>query len=111
MAEIWATFSVCRLDNRDPRSLLYWFQVHPIGCWRHPPAGLNAEGHASGLCRSFALPPFSPSEWPVGTYPAESGGSEVPLPPIVGTHLGTCQHPYNVPSLKLIDPPILPTPW
>ena len=111
MAEIQATFSVCRLDDRDPRSLLYWFGVQLIRQQRCLSVSPNAEGYASGLSRPFVLPPFSQHEWPVGTSPTESGGGEAPLPPIAGIHLGTCQCPCNTPSHELIDPQLLPTPW
>ena len=110
-AERLVTFPVCRLDNRGPVSLLYWSEVQLIGWQRCLPVGPNMESCASSLSGSFAPPPFSQSEWPVGTSPAESGGSEAPPPPIVGIHLGTCQCPCNAPSLKLIDPQLLPAPW
>ena len=107
-SEIQAIFSVCRPDNRDPRSLLYWFGVQLIGWQRCPPAGPNVEGCAGGLSGSFILPPFSQSKQLEGTSPAEPGGSVAPPPPNMGIHLETCQHPCNTP---LINPQNLPTPW
>ena len=111
MAEIWAIFSVCRPDNRDPRSLLLWFRVQLIRHWRCLPVGPNVEGHAGSLGGSFVPPPFFQSEQLEGKSPAESGGSVAPLPPIVGIYLETCQHPSNTPFLRLINPQHLPTPW
>ena len=110
-AEILATFSFCRPDNRDPRSLLYWFRVQLIGWQRHLPVDPNVEGHASRLSRSFIVPPLSKSEWPVGTSPAESGGSVAPPPPNMGIHLESCQHLCNAPFPGLIDPQCLLVPW
>ena len=69
--EILATFSVCRPDNRDPRSLLYWVGVQLIRWQRCLSAGPNMEGHACGLGGSFVPPPFCQSEQPVRASPAE----------------------------------------
>ena len=73
--------------------------------------GPTVEGHVGSLSGSFILPLFSPYEWPEGTFPVESGGSVAPLHPNAGIHPGTCLHPYDIPFLKLIDPPHLPAPW
>ena len=101
---IWAIFSVCRPDDRDPRSLLYWFGVQLIRWQRHLPAGPNVESHAGSLGRSSVLPPFSQSEWLEGTSPAESGSSVAPLPSNVGIHLKTSQHPHDGPFLGWVNP-------
>ena len=96
VAEIQAIFSVCRPDNRDPKSLLYWFRVQLIRWWRSPPVGPNMEGCGSGLGRSLVMPPFSWSEWFEGTSPAESGGSVASLPPILGILPETCVKVQNM---------------
>ena len=73
--------------------------------------GLSMEGHATGLGRSFVLPPFSMTEQCEETFPGESGGGVAPPPPNVGIHLGTYQCPYNAPSLGSTNPLYPPTPW
>ena len=73
--------------------------------------GLSTEGHTNGLGGSFVPLPFFWNEWHEETFPGESGGSVAPLPPNVGIHPGTYQHPYDDPSLGLTNVPYLPTPW
>ena len=106
MVEIWAISSVCRLGDRDPWSLLYWCGAQLRRQQRHQPVGLNAEGHASGLSRSFIPPPFSLNEQLEETFPVESEGSGY-----VGIHPGTHQCPHDAPSLRSTNPLHLPTPW
>ena len=111
MVGMQAISSVCRLGNRDPCSLLYWYRAQLIRWQRHLPVGPNTGGYAGSLGRSFVLPPLSPNEQLKGTFPVESGGSVASLSPNVGIHPGTYQCPYDSPSLRSTNPLHFPTPW
>ena len=106
-----AIFKACTPGGTGLWSPPYWSRAPLCAQQRHPSAGLDVEGHASSLGRSYILPPFFLNEWLGGTSLGGSGTSATPVPPNVGTHPRTFWHPYAAPFLGWTDPPYLLAPW